>query len=92
MFVGRRSCSIKSGAKKLPNFTWKHTRNVMHKVETFEEKPSHLWFFSASMKPMISPADRLNGLREELRVALGPLLRLEASLREVPTGHMARVR
>jgi len=35
---------------------------------------------------MISPADRLNGLREELRVALGPLLRLEASLREVPTG------
>ena len=44
------------------------------------------------MKPMISPADRLNGLREELRVALGPLLRLEASLREVPTGHMARVR
>lgn len=45
VFVGRRSCSIKSGAKKLPNFTWKHTRNVMHKVETFEEKPSHLWFF-----------------------------------------------
>ena len=47
-------------------------------------------FFQPPKKPMMSPADRLNGLREELRVALGPLLRLEASLREVPTGHVAQ--